>query len=535
MKRFLLILAVAAVAASCDDKNPALPSGGDEPAKMDDVNVVVEPVITRALSLNFKAGNRIGLDIVMSDGSAFASNACMTYAGTCFSGDLKWYADGGQASDLTAYHPYQEGGFPQSFTVESDQSAGTDPSDFMVATASQVYPAAEPVLMNFKHLLSQINIIVENKAGAELESVVLRNLLPTAKIVNVDGVWTAEPDPSSTRVDIKAEAIQAGASYCVIVAPQSFDDLAVSIDVKGGSTLLSGVAGAELLPGYSYDLHLTVQADQVDASIGGEIENWEQGGSLDETEYAPSFTEGDGYFEYDGTRYNTVTLSDGSTWMATPLSFVPAGKKVGEPSSTPDICYPYEVESGSAVAQTDPAYIAAHGYLYNASTFMGVDITDDNHTGFEGAQGICPPGWHIPTRAEWVSLVGHADADNLHDAVDNEDAVFFNKEIGYADIPTMNEGGFNFVTSGMVYNGNYQKLMATADKCSVAELVGGKAMSVMACSTGAQGTKSDGTTSHQMFTVQTTFTSPRYTRGRVAVAKTAFTSYQQVRCVKDKQ
>ena len=32
------------------------------------------------------------------------------------------------------------------------------------------------------------------------------------------------------------------------------------------------------------------------------------------------------------------------------------------------------------------------------------------YTTKEGAQGICPPGWHIPTDEEWKLLEGEVDS-----------------------------------------------------------------------------------------------------------------------------
>ena len=36
----------------------------------------------------------------------------------------------------------------------------------------------------------------------------------------------------------------------------------------------------------------------------------------------------------------------------------------------------------------------------------GKEVTEENCYEFEGAQGICPEGWHIPTRPEFVGLCG---------------------------------------------------------------------------------------------------------------------------------
>ena len=45
----------------------------------------------------------------------------------------------------------------------------------------------------------------------------------------------------------------------------------------------------------------------------------------------------------------------------------------------------------------DPANCTLYGGLYQWDEVMGYSNTP-------GAQGLCPPGWHIPTQAEWITL-----------------------------------------------------------------------------------------------------------------------------------
>jgi uncharacterized protein (TIGR02145 family) len=50
----------------------------------------------------------------------------------------------------------------------------------------------------------------------------------------------------------------------------------------------------------------------------------------------------------------------------------------------------------------EPANCETYGGLYQWEEIM-------NYTTTEGAQGICPSGWHIPTDAEWCMLVRYID------------------------------------------------------------------------------------------------------------------------------
>ena len=527
MKKTLLLLALAALTFQACERAGA----GDTPEAGEPASVVIDPVITRALSLNFNEGDKIGLDIVLSGDQMHATNAPLTYQGGAFKGELKWYADGGQACTLNAYYPYQEAGFPESFTVAADQSKGTDSSDLMTASATEVYPTAAPVMMKFTHMLSQISIVVDNQADAELDGITIKNIIPTAIITKgEDGAFTAAADPDASKGDIVAEPIAAGKNYCVIVVPQTFDNLAVAVAVKNGSTLLSGVEGAELKAGYSYTLTVTVKADQVDASIGGDINSWEDGGNLGGGDYEVPFTEFADHFEYDGLSYDIVTLPDGNKWMAEPLAYLPLGLSVSEDPASGKVWYPYSSDGTNITVLKDAASIKANGYLYSYDALLGATVDENNFDKFEGAQGICPKGWHIPTRAEWFALCGYSNSSTYlgeKDAQTDETAFLWDSVAGYSTVGKFNEAGFNFTLGGTIANNAYNKLIIDSSVCSVEAYYGNPRMTYIACSSPNKST--------QMFALMTTFTNS-YNKGRVSLAfATLGKCGVQVRCIKDKQ
>ncbi len=50
------------------------------------------------------------------------------------------------------------------------------------------------------------------------------------------------------------------------------------------------------------------------------------------------------------------------------------------------------------------------GYLYNWAAAVGVADGQKQTTAFSGnRQGICPNGWHVPSRAEWQKLVDYIE------------------------------------------------------------------------------------------------------------------------------
>ena len=527
MKKYLILSCIAVMTlAACNNKeNPA------EPVPAESTDVLLEPVITRALSLNFNEGDKIGMDIVKSDGTAHVTNALMTYAGTTFSGDVKWYSDGGQTCSISAYYPYQQAGFPESFTVATDQSAGTESSDLMTAWADGVYPTASPVMMKFTHLLSQINIVVDNQASAGIDGITIKGINPTALLTKgQNGAVSAAADPDAAAADIKAEELTAGKNYCVIVVPQTFDKLGVAVDVTGGNTLLSGVEGAELKAGYSYTLTVTVSSDQVDAGLSGDISGWDDGGNLGGGDYETPFAEYADHFDYDGLSYKIVTLSNGTTWMAEPLAYVPLGKTVSDNPASGDIWYPYSSDGTDITVLKDAASIKANGYFYSYDALLGEAVTEENFDKFEGAQGICPKGWHIPTRAEWFALCGYSNASAYlgeKGAQTNDNALFWDSTAGYAPVGKFNEAGFNFTLGGTIANSAYSKLIIDSSVCSVEEYYGNPRMAYLASSSPNKST--------QMFALMTTFTSTN-NLGKVSLAfATLGKCGVQVRCTKDAQ
>jgi len=524
-KRIVSLFAAAAALVACSE----------QPEVITPAAVSIEPVITRALSLNFQDGNKIGLDIVKNDEAktVFAENAMLTYAGTSFvKEDLNWYPDGGTTCTLSAYYPYQVDGFPETFTIATDQSAGTESSDFMVATKTEVRPSASPIVMNFKHMFSQIKVVVTNAADIPVENITLKGVLPTATVAVAEGVATVTADATAEKVTVIAEPLEANKQYAAIIVPQSISNLVVGVKIQDGATLVTAIPEAEVRPGYTYTIAVEILASEVTAKIAGEIDAWEDGGILGAGEYVPSFEEHDGYFIYDDVRYNTVTLSNGQIWMAEPLAYLPFGKTASANPAEGSIFYPYSLEGTTAVALTDATSIKACGYLYTANEAYNATVTAENWTTFEGTQGICPKGWHIPSRAEYFALCGNSTANSLTGetgTITNTEALFWDSSLGYASIVKFNEAGFNYTMSGCVYSGTYRTNVTTATTCAVEDLVGKFAMSYSWTST-AQALNKAGVP--QIFACMTTFTSAnKY--GKISLAQTVPTTGATLRCIKN--
>ena len=544
MKKVLLsLLALASVIACEKEEATDIPSLGGEIVK-------ISPVITKVTDVNFEDGDRIGLSVFKND-AYYAENALLTFGDGVFAGDLVWYTEGAETSVLTAYYPYSASGMPETFAVQTDQTEGYEESDLIAGTKSDVTPSSAAVTVGFKHLLSKIMLDIDNQSGSELTSVKLSGSRISASVdlssltVAVDGSGSAE--------DITMQAVTAGEQYRAIVIPQTVA-FALTVTTASGKTLTQNLASVDLKQGGQYTMSATVVEDNLSVNLSGEITNW-----TDEGEIGPAtpsgevqFEEYDGYFVYDGVTYPTVTLSNGSVWMAKNLSYLPDGYTPSADGTDPEahILYPYElvndggtpsaINASSAKALTDAESIEEKGYLYDAYAIFGVDeITSENIHSFEGAQGICPPGWHVPTRAEYFALCGLSNKDDSGEETGNqtdENALFYDAGYKGGKRTLFNDAGWNYQLAGCrqlsgssdarIYK--YSLTQLYSGNTTLTDSLGLPALNYIMSSTGY--VSSVGTL--QLFSMMTTFTNA-YPEGRVNVAYATLGTATPVRCVKD--
>lgn len=269
----------------------------------------------------------------------------------------------------------------------------------------------------------------------------------------------------------------------------------------------------------------------VKASFAGEIENWEDGGTLigsviDESE-AEEF---EGYMKYRGKSYTTAEFN-GRKWMTEPMAYLPEGMTASADPASGSVWYPYSSDGTAGTALTDEESIKALGYLYSYEAVFGTAFTDENYNTFEGAQGICPKGWHVPTRAEFLEIFGYSNkGPGESGPVTDDSALFWDASVKYAHIGKSNELGFNFVQSGYVGKEKYGTLLCSASNCSVEEYYGKPAMTYLMAST-ANAITSNGT--YQLFAGMTTFTTAAYPLGRLSLAYANYNYGLQLRCVKN--
>ena len=477
----------------------------------------------------------MGVSIVTSD-QQYAVNQMLPFDGEVFTGELKWYSEANTASTVSAYYPYSAEGVPTSFKVAADQSNGLSSSDFIAGVKQGVTPTSSAIVLPFKHLLTKIVLDLDNQSGSEITGVEIRGSKTTASI-DIAGMKATAAESAGVEA-IKPFAVKAGTTYSAIVVPQKVA-FELALTVANGKTLTENLVSTDLVGGGQYRIAVKILPEDVKVSICGDIENWDDMGKIDiDVPAFIEYEEHEGYIIYKNEKYSTKTLSDGSTWMTQSMRYVPEGYVVStDPAdNNAHIWMPYSVVEGATVPSKD--LVETNGYLYDFETILGGEITKENAASYEGKQGICPKGWHVPTRAEYLTLCGSSPKTTTEDVVEDPTALFWGEGSSYASIKNANAQGWNFVFSGTrmkartTATGVYQKTtVAAAAGVSDASWVGKTSVNYYASSTQYQ-INNEGTM-HQFFALATTLTK-NYPDGRLSLMYAHKESGVALRCIKNK-
>lgn len=536
MKKILTFMFAAALLASCQQEEK-------EVTTPDNSRITLSPIITRATETSFENTDQIGVTITQSNDFVYAANKLMTYNNGVFTSDLTWYPEGNDESQIVAYYPYNAAGAPTTFTVENDQTTGYTASDLMAASKSGVRPSTDAISMTFKHLLTKLIINVENATQSGISSVILKGSVPTATLDLAALSVTADENAAAT--DITAQTVTADKTYRAIVIPQTVA-FTLEVTTADGNTLSQRLTSTTLVQGGQYNVDIRVLPDDIIVTLKGDIEDWTNEGSIDADNEVP-FEEhlDENYFLYDGVKYNTVTFANGTTWMAEPLIYLPKGFTPStDPTADSHIWYPYEIVDGATVATTEESAIKELGYLYDLQAALGgKEITDTNLNNFEGAQGICPKGWHIPTRLEYFNLVGKStnDVDGKVPA-DGDKALFYDATYDGGKITSLNNAGFNYRFSGvrmatsLTGAGSYQKTAIASEDNIQAAWHGKPAMNYHMTSTAYKpiyNSTSGLLTNIQFFGLMSTINTAKYPEGRLSLSYVSVKAGMQLRCVRD--
>ena len=84
--------------------------------------------------------------------------------------------------------------------------------------------------------------------------------------------------------------------------------------------------------------------------------------------------------------------------------------------------------------------IVSKGLLYSDAVAFNMNITQTKIKMMEStSQGICPSGWHIPTLAEYMALVGYCEDERVENVAT---APYFDASSGHGSFAKLQEAGF---------------------------------------------------------------------------------------------
>ncbi|MBR5984635.1 MAG: carboxypeptidase-like regulatory domain-containing protein, partial [Bacteroidales bacterium] len=155
----------------------------------------------------------------------------------------------------------------------------------------------------------------------------------------------------------------------------------------------------------------------------------------------------------DNTQYNTIQIGN-QTWMAQNLKYVGNIPEGADTSST--VAYRYNPGNFSDV-------VDEYGYLYNwKATLNGGNSSAENPS---GVQGICPPGWHLPSDAEWTQLTEYLGGGDdvpamLSGQPSGEDQYW--QTCDMTESVDFGKSGFNALPTGVYYADYYEYGRQTA-------------------------------------------------------------------------
>ena len=144
-----------------------------------------------------------------------------------------------------------------------------------------------------------------------------------------------------------------------------------------------------------------------------------------------------------GYNYKVKKMADGRWWMVENLHYSPEGVTIGDGKC--GIWYPCS-DTAREFDSSDEA-ILNKGLLYSDATAFNARVTATTCKRMEGAQGICPAGWHIPTLKEFLALVGKINNDQVEV---NTEAPYYDAARNCGSLSMLEEAGFNTTMAGYV-------------------------------------------------------------------------------------
>jgi uncharacterized protein (TIGR02145 family) len=153
----------------------------------------------------------------------------------------------------------------------------------------------------------------------------------------------------------------------------------------------------------------------------------------------------------DGTIYKTVKIGE-QVWMAENLKYLPSVNKTSNESETLPYYYVYGYNGTNVTEAKATDNFKTYGVLYNWHAAL-VGNPDGSATNPSGIRGICPKGWHLPSREEWQQLSNFLGGNEFADEKMQE-AGSGHWADGY-NTGANNESGFTALPGGWFDSGSF--------------------------------------------------------------------------------
>ena len=250
------------------------------------------PSQSRATETSFEDGDVVGLFVSEADKTLEISgntvnNEGLTYTGSSWKSARPLYWDAGLYNVYACYPRFDNVNSitDLSFEVSTDQSEtssadmeGYEASDLLFASAKEISASADPVNLQFRHIMSKISIRLikgEDYEGEipETATVYIHNTVTEATVDLAAGVAT-----KAVRGDRKTvTARQTGpTSYSAILVPQRLENRVPLIEVVMNGVSFLYESKFLFKPGIHHIVNLVVDKnpEQIKIEIGGEITDW---------------------------------------------------------------------------------------------------------------------------------------------------------------------------------------------------------------------------------------------------------------------
>ena len=250
------------------------------------------PSQSRATETSFETGDVVGLYVSEANKTLEISgntvnNEGLSFTGSAWKSSRNLYWDAGNYN-VYAYYPRLDEissitDLP--FEVETDQRKATDSSmggyeasDFLFASAKGIQASANPVNLQFSHIMSKISIRLikgEDFEGElpETATVYIHNTVTEASIDMMAGVATKAL--RGTRKTVTARQADP-TTYSAILVPQRLENRVPLIEVVMNGVSYLYESKFLFKPGIHHIVNLVIDKnpDQLKIEIGGEITNW---------------------------------------------------------------------------------------------------------------------------------------------------------------------------------------------------------------------------------------------------------------------